>query len=202
MTSTFRRRSWRATTSFSSVFMEAPGDCSPSRSVVSKMSILRVMCMRPFLFCPPVSLAGAVGGIAHDYFDHPSKFTVPSGRKVGEAEAGERYSFTCQRFFRSGTALRRRSSTASVTSPFHVDVHERAPLFGLGAHLHGGDVDARLAQDGADGADAARRVHVLEHERFAARRDVDPVVQKRHDARGLRGGGHRDRPLPPRRRIS
>ena len=33
-------------TSFSSVFMEAPGDCSPSRNVVSKMSILRVM---PFL---------------------------------------------------------------------------------------------------------------------------------------------------------
>lgn len=30
-------------TSFSSVFIEAPGDCSPSRSVVSKMSILRVM---------------------------------------------------------------------------------------------------------------------------------------------------------------
>ena len=43
MTSTFRRRSWRAMTSFSSVFIEAPGDCSPSRSVVSKMSILRVM---------------------------------------------------------------------------------------------------------------------------------------------------------------
>ncbi len=30
-------------TSFSSVFMEAPGDCSPSRRVVSKMWIFLVM---------------------------------------------------------------------------------------------------------------------------------------------------------------
>lgn len=43
MTSTFMRTSWRAMTSFSSVFMDAPGDCSPSRRVVSKMAILRVM---------------------------------------------------------------------------------------------------------------------------------------------------------------
>ena len=50
MTSTFMRMSCRAITSFSSVFMLAPGDCSPSRSVVSKMWILRVM-------VPPV-LAG------------------------------------------------------------------------------------------------------------------------------------------------
>ena len=37
MTSTFRRASWWAISSFSPVFSEMPGDCSPSRSVVSKM---------------------------------------------------------------------------------------------------------------------------------------------------------------------
>src|SRR5919106_1520138 len=37
MTSTFSRASWRAISSFSMVFMENPGACSPSRSVVSKM---------------------------------------------------------------------------------------------------------------------------------------------------------------------
>ena len=37
MTSTFRRASCRAISSFSPVFMEKPGACSPSRSVVSKM---------------------------------------------------------------------------------------------------------------------------------------------------------------------
>ena len=37
MTSTFRRSSWRAMRNFSSLVMDAPGDCSPSRSVVSKM---------------------------------------------------------------------------------------------------------------------------------------------------------------------
>ena len=37
MTSTPRSRSARATSSFSSRFIDAPGDCSPSRSVVSKM---------------------------------------------------------------------------------------------------------------------------------------------------------------------
>ena len=33
---------------FSSEFMEAPGDCSPSRKVVSKIAILRVI-LRSFL---------------------------------------------------------------------------------------------------------------------------------------------------------
>src|SRR6267142_2326766 len=37
ITSTFRAASWRARRIFSSVFIEKPGDCSPSRSVVSKM---------------------------------------------------------------------------------------------------------------------------------------------------------------------
>ena len=49
MTSTCMRRSCWATMSFSSVFMEAPGDCSPSRRVVSKMSILRVMGRAPLV---------------------------------------------------------------------------------------------------------------------------------------------------------
>jgi hypothetical protein len=47
MTSTFSRSSWRAMRSFSSLVMEAPGDCSPSRSVVSKMiswSAMRISC--------------------------------------------------------------------------------------------------------------------------------------------------------------
>ena len=37
ITSTFRRSSWRAIRSFSSRVIDAPGDCSPSRNVVSKM---------------------------------------------------------------------------------------------------------------------------------------------------------------------
>jgi hypothetical protein len=43
ITSTFRRSSWRAMRSFSSRVMEAPGDCSPSRKVVSKMMSLSAM---------------------------------------------------------------------------------------------------------------------------------------------------------------
>jgi len=39
MTSTLRRASCRAISSFSCVFMENPGACSPSRSDVSKMMI-------------------------------------------------------------------------------------------------------------------------------------------------------------------
>ena len=38
ITSTPRRASWLAISTFSWVFSEIPGDCSPSRSVVSKMS--------------------------------------------------------------------------------------------------------------------------------------------------------------------
>ena len=37
MTSTLRRTSWRATSSFSAAVRPAPGACSPSRRVVSKM---------------------------------------------------------------------------------------------------------------------------------------------------------------------
>ena len=37
MTSTRRRSSWRAMRTFSSFVIEAPGDCSPSRKVVSKI---------------------------------------------------------------------------------------------------------------------------------------------------------------------
>ncbi|VEB40438.1 Uncharacterised protein [Chromobacterium violaceum] len=37
MMSTPRRSSWRAMRIFSSLLIEAPGDCSPSRKVVSKM---------------------------------------------------------------------------------------------------------------------------------------------------------------------
>jgi hypothetical protein len=43
ITSTCRRSSWRAMRSFSSRVIEAPGDCSPSRRVVSKMMSLSVM---------------------------------------------------------------------------------------------------------------------------------------------------------------
>jgi hypothetical protein len=41
ITSTCMRSSWRATRSFSSLVIEAPGLCSPSRKVVSK--IIRVL---------------------------------------------------------------------------------------------------------------------------------------------------------------
>ena len=37
MTSTRMRSSWRAMRTFSSLVIDAPGDCSPSRKVVSKM---------------------------------------------------------------------------------------------------------------------------------------------------------------------
>src|SRR5262245_1782861 len=47
MTSTPRRSSWRAITSFSSMFMVAPGDCSPSRSVVSKICTRSIVAL-PF----------------------------------------------------------------------------------------------------------------------------------------------------------
>ncbi len=43
ITSTRSRSSWRAMRSFSSLVMEAPGDCSPSRKVVSNMMSLSVM---------------------------------------------------------------------------------------------------------------------------------------------------------------
>ena len=43
ITSTRRRSSWRAMRSFSSLVIEAPGDCSPSRKVVSKMISLSAM---------------------------------------------------------------------------------------------------------------------------------------------------------------
>ena len=43
ITSTFRRSSWRAMRSFSSLVIDAPGDCSPSRKVVSKMISLSAM---------------------------------------------------------------------------------------------------------------------------------------------------------------
>src|SRR4030042_762262 len=43
ITSTFRRSSWRAILIFSSRFMLAPGDCSPSRSVVSKILIFSIV---------------------------------------------------------------------------------------------------------------------------------------------------------------
>ena len=43
ITSTLRRSSWRAMRTFSSLVIEAPGDCSPSRKVVSKIINLSVM---------------------------------------------------------------------------------------------------------------------------------------------------------------
>ncbi len=43
ITSTLSRSSWRAMRSFSSLVIDAPGDCSPSRKVVSKMNRRSVM---------------------------------------------------------------------------------------------------------------------------------------------------------------
>ena len=57
ITSTPRRMSCWAMTSFSSVFMDAPGLCSPSRRVVSKMWIFLVMAPA-FLVVP-----GGAGGV-------------------------------------------------------------------------------------------------------------------------------------------
>src|SRR3990167_951339 len=47
ITSTFSRSSWRAMRSFSSRVIEAPGDCSPSRKVVSKMISWSAMACAP-----------------------------------------------------------------------------------------------------------------------------------------------------------
>ena len=62
ITSTLRRSSWRAIRSFSSRVMDAPGDCSPSRKVVSKMISLSVMgsCSRGNSY---QAVAGAVSGV-------------------------------------------------------------------------------------------------------------------------------------------
>ena len=46
ITSTPRASSWRAMSSFSARFMLQPGDCSPSRSVVSKI-LIRFMWGKP-----------------------------------------------------------------------------------------------------------------------------------------------------------
>ena len=47
MTSTLSRSSCRAMRSFSSLVIEAPGDCSPSRKVVSKMNRRSVTAFPP-----------------------------------------------------------------------------------------------------------------------------------------------------------
>ena len=56
MTSTFSRASWWAISSFSAVLSEMPGDCSPSRRVVSKIRtwfgsgcVLLMTCGAPLL---------------------------------------------------------------------------------------------------------------------------------------------------------
>ena len=61
MTSTPSRSSWRAITSFSSTFMVAPGDCSPSRSVVSKICT-RSIVASPFLATAARSIASFAPG--------------------------------------------------------------------------------------------------------------------------------------------
>ena len=61
ITSTRSRSSWRAMRSFSSLVMDAPGDCSPSRSVVSKMISWSAMWIplvsRPGRRCRPETMA-------------------------------------------------------------------------------------------------------------------------------------------------
>ena len=49
MISTFRRASCLATRTFSSIFMLAPGDCSPSRNVVSKILMSRAITDAPMM---------------------------------------------------------------------------------------------------------------------------------------------------------
>ncbi len=50
LTSTPRRASWRAISSFSELVRLAPGDCSPSRKVVSKIKTRSVICVVIRLF--------------------------------------------------------------------------------------------------------------------------------------------------------
>src|SRR5262249_53252718 len=70
--STFSRSSWRAISSFSSKFMLQPGDCSPSRKVVSKMKTFSDM------LPPKLSRNRAIAGadlrqtIAHQDCDCPT----------------------------------------------------------------------------------------------------------------------------------
>src|SRR3954452_9250957 len=71
ITSTPRRASWWAISSFSALLSEIPGDCSPSRRVVSKtrtrFSSLRSRSLMPFLFLSsqvlpsPNSVCGCCG---------------------------------------------------------------------------------------------------------------------------------------------
>ena len=53
MMSTPRRASWSAISTFSVLFSEIPGDCSPSRSVVSKMRTRLASSLISFLSLSP-----------------------------------------------------------------------------------------------------------------------------------------------------
>src|SRR5262249_8554337 len=60
ITSTLSFSSWRAMITFSSTFMVAPGDCSPSRNVVSKIHTVSLSCAICHLHSePPLSMVGS-----------------------------------------------------------------------------------------------------------------------------------------------
>mmetsp|Transcript_75038 Transcript_75038/g.176152 ORF Transcript_75038/g.176152 Transcript_75038/m.176152 type:complete len:292 (-) Transcript_75038:376-1251(-) len=87
MTSTLMRSSWRAMRSFSSRVIDAPGDCSPSRSVVSKMISWSVIARSP-LGVGARSAARATGRTAppastHARCCHRCRRRGASGRRRG-----------------------------------------------------------------------------------------------------------------------
>src|SRR5712692_1857483 len=76
MTSTFSRASWRAISSFSKAFIENPGACSPSRSVVSKMITRSIA-------CPPLPWLGVPGSLLD------RRRRVPPARPHGARRAAQ-----------------------------------------------------------------------------------------------------------------
>src|ERR687885_1456168 len=84
ITSTPRRASWWAISSFSGVLSEIPGDCSPSRRVVSKISTRLgsgdVVVMSLLLSRPSRLLGAGFAAL------RPPRVIPPEG---GEGEAGE-----------------------------------------------------------------------------------------------------------------
>jgi hypothetical protein len=79
-------------------------------------------------------------------------------------------------------ASRRRAITSSGTSIVGAMSMTAVPGVGGTAHVHVGDVDAGVAEQGADGADHTGAVVVLHDEHVLGGRHVEVVVVDHHDA--------------------
>src|SRR5215472_13150550 len=80
ITSTFSAASCRAILSFSSVFIEKPGDCSPSRSVVSKMRTTSIDSLPASSNARPIA-SGPI--YLYSAFDNPALYYQPAEKAEG-----------------------------------------------------------------------------------------------------------------------